>query len=178
MSGTAQNQLLDAARKVLAGLNARIDAAHGNAVPLFDGIADLHDAIGAVERQAKDLPLLALPPELRPDAIVALNAIAHRRVHQDKKWGGTAHDDEHIHGELAKAGAAYAWFGSLHETLRQVALRPDSHLNWILRVIYPSGWVFGWKRESRRQDLIDAAALIVAEIERLDRADETAVKSA
>lgn len=42
----AAPELLAAAEKVLAGLNARIDAAPGNAKPLFDGIADLHDAIG------------------------------------------------------------------------------------------------------------------------------------
>lgn len=38
--------LLAAAQKVLAGLNARIDAAPSNAVPVFDGIAELHTAIG------------------------------------------------------------------------------------------------------------------------------------
>lgn len=37
--------LREAAQKVYAGLNARIDAAPANAVPLFDGIAELHDAI-------------------------------------------------------------------------------------------------------------------------------------
>lgn len=34
-----------AARRVLAGLEARIAAADSRAVPLFDGIADLHDAV-------------------------------------------------------------------------------------------------------------------------------------
>lgn len=37
--------LLVAAEKVLAGLNARIDAADKRAVPVFHGIVDLHDAI-------------------------------------------------------------------------------------------------------------------------------------
>jgi hypothetical protein len=43
----SNEQLLLAARKVLAGLNARIDEAvtKGNPVPVFDGIGDLHDAI-------------------------------------------------------------------------------------------------------------------------------------
>ena len=42
----AAPQLLSAARKVLAGLEALIDAAPSTAKPVFDGIADLHAAIG------------------------------------------------------------------------------------------------------------------------------------
>lgn len=41
----AAPDLLAAAEKVLAGLEARIEAAPPNAVPVFDGIAELHDAI-------------------------------------------------------------------------------------------------------------------------------------
>jgi hypothetical protein len=37
-------------RKVLDGLNARIDASTGF-VPVFDGIAELHDALGQVEER-------------------------------------------------------------------------------------------------------------------------------
>lgn len=42
-----QKELLRAANKVLAGLNARIDeaSASGSPVPVFDGIAQLHAAI-------------------------------------------------------------------------------------------------------------------------------------
>lgn len=41
----AAPDLLAAAQRVLAGLIARIDAAHPSSVPVFDGIVDLHDAI-------------------------------------------------------------------------------------------------------------------------------------
>jgi len=41
----AAPELLEAAETVLAGLNARIDAADPSAVPIFSGIADLHSAI-------------------------------------------------------------------------------------------------------------------------------------
>jgi len=47
-------ELLEAAKTVLSGLNARIDAASsvpGGAVPVFAGIAMLHDAIGHAERE-------------------------------------------------------------------------------------------------------------------------------
>lgn len=43
---SAAPDLLAAAQTVLAGLNARIDAAPSTAKPVFNGIADLHDAIG------------------------------------------------------------------------------------------------------------------------------------
>lgn len=45
----AAPKLLAAAKTVLAGLTARIDAAPGDAVPVFDGIADLHTAIAKAE---------------------------------------------------------------------------------------------------------------------------------
>ena len=41
----AAPDLLAAAQVVLAGLHARIDAADLSAVPVFSGIAELHDAI-------------------------------------------------------------------------------------------------------------------------------------
>jgi len=43
------SDLLEAAKKVLAGLNARIDNAPLHAVPVFDGIAELHAAIHKAE---------------------------------------------------------------------------------------------------------------------------------
>jgi hypothetical protein len=50
----AAPDLLNAAEKVLAGLNARIDASAGpcGKTPVFDGIADLHDAIAKARGQA------------------------------------------------------------------------------------------------------------------------------
>ena len=45
----AAPDLLAAAKTVLYGLNARIDAADGHHVPVFDGIADLNTAIAKAE---------------------------------------------------------------------------------------------------------------------------------
>lgn len=42
-------ELVPAARRVLTGLNDRIDAASSGSVPLFDGIADLHDALNKMQ---------------------------------------------------------------------------------------------------------------------------------
>jgi hypothetical protein len=63
------------------------------------------------------------------------------------------HDDKYVRGELARAGATYALTG--------------------VGVVPPVGlWPWGqpsFKPKNRRRDLVRAAALIVAEIERLDR---------
>lgn len=58
-----------------------------------------------------------------------------------------AHDDEHSNDEIAMAAACYA----LNDTA-----------NWP----WSMGW---WKPTDRRRDLVKAGALIIAEIERLDR---------
>lgn len=48
----AAPDLLAAAKKVMAGLDARIEAAPSTAKPVFNGIADLHDAINKAEVQS------------------------------------------------------------------------------------------------------------------------------
>ena len=78
---------------------------------------------------------------------------------RDRQWneeGWTPeHDDQHSGGELAIAGACYALAASGAEA---------AGLDW-----WP--WSFKWwKPGDRRRDLVKAAALLLAEIERLDRA--------
>lgn len=103
------------------------------------------------------------------------------RVRQMHVEGWTeAHDDQHAAGELARAAAAYAVHASVPpETSFQVDVYGrslhgrDKHfrIGWFLpaHVLWPwdASW---WKPKDRRRDLVRAAALIVAEIERLDRA--------
>lgn len=67
------------------------------------------------------------------------------------------HDDEHSKGEMAQAAAAYAVSDTVY---------PHAQILWP----WDEKW---WKPTNRRRDLIKAAALIVAEIERLDRSDLT-----
>lgn len=73
-----------------------------------------------------------------------------------------AHDDQHYTGDLARAAAAYAY-----EAGRTDQQRADSAGDAPQIWPWSEGW---WKPTDRRRDLIKAAALIVAEIERLDRA--------
>jgi len=83
-----------------------------------------------------------------------------------------AHDDEHVHGELARAGACYAMVAGAAAAV--MAERGETReLSHYSDTSAPKGvWPWAkkwWKPKTRRHDLVGAAALIVAEIERLDR---------
>lgn len=91
-----------------------------------------------------------------------VNEIEAERKRQmwDEGWT-VEHDDARARGEMAAAAAAYALLASHSGYDRQKTYwRPD-WWPWDLK------W---WKPKSRRHDLVRAGALIVAEIERLDRA--------
>jgi hypothetical protein len=81
------------------------------------------------------------------------------------------HDDAHVEGELARAGACYAH----HST------RPEDRRVTMAEVkAWPSYWPWDekwWKPTDPRRDLVKAGALILAEIERLDRAATKAAQS-
>lgn len=94
-----------------------------------------------------------------------IEEIAAERKRQIEAEGWTAaHDDTHDKGEMAIAAAHYASFSAMPEHLRNEVTEEDalSH-GWP----WDASW---WKPTAPRRDLIKAAALIVAEIERLDRA--------
>lgn len=93
----------------------------------------------------------------------------HRQI-KAEGWS-PAHDDFHLGGELAKAAACYALNAALPPITREVAQIGGSERVkqlTFLRRYWPwePGW---WKPKDRRRDLIRAGALILAEIERLDR---------
>lgn len=82
------------------------------------------------------------------------------------------HDDLHDTGGLAMAAACYAAPAPLYKgahIIRPVGDRDGFGPQLVLHDAWPwePQW---WKPKGRRRDLIRAAALIVAEIERLDRA--------
>jgi len=84
---------------------------------------------------------------------------AERRRQIDSEGWTPEHDDDHNAGELARAAACYAVGGRIAESVGV----------GIARWIWPwtNDW---WKPDTRRRELVKAGALIVAEIERLDRA--------
>ncbi|AFA44896.1 hypothetical protein [Rhodobacter capsulatus] len=88
-----------------------------------------------------------------------------RRGQRTREGFDAAHDDAHELGEMALAGACYA-----REAWSALALGVgDTPVPGWAPEDWPwhSSW---WKPSGNRRNLVKAAALILAEIERLDRA--------
>lgn len=102
--------------------------------------------------------------------MTAIDDIAAERRRQIEAEGWTpAHDDTHNDGELAEAAACYA---CPNPTMGKWFIQgPDGMMYPYDRPI-PQAWPWHpqwWKPTDRRRDLVKAGALILAEIERLDR---------
>lgn len=86
----------------------------------------------------------------------ALDILEERRRQVETEGWTPEHDDEHSKGEMAAAAACYA----LNASVPMPKLMP-SYWPWATE------W---WKPTNPRRDLVKSAALLLAEIERLDRA--------
>ena len=98
------------------------------------------------------------PPQSYSQAIH--DVIAERQRQIAKEGFDLAHDDAHAEGELAMAGAAYAVNPTTPDRVK---------LHWWDT---PPWWPWArrwWKPKSSREDYVRAAALIIAEIEKIDR---------
>lgn len=109
------------------------------------------------------------PIEAFAQAWASRDVLAERQRQISTKGWTPEHDDEHHNGQLAVGGAAYALAGlpGVPETSVQAlcaAAGWHSLNDW-------DGWL---KIADRRTNLVKAAALLLAEIERLDRAAEAA----
>jgi hypothetical protein len=111
----------------------------------------------------------------------AIEDVIAERLRQINKEGWTeAHDDEHDAGDLCCAGAAYALNAGcqLNPYMQQELEEPPEFWPWYDDADISGGrgdcpmwgkepaW---WKPTTPRRDMVKAAALIIAEIERLDR---------
>lgn len=95
----------------------------------------------------------------------ALKDVRAERLRQMDEEGWTpGHDDGHCNGEMAGAAACYALYRS---QLSAMVVMGEN----VIETVWPwsPDW---WKPTTRRRDLVKAAALILAEIERLDRETE------
>ncbi|MEN1707952.1 hypothetical protein [Pseudomonas aeruginosa] len=93
-----------------------------------------------------------------------LDVQAERRRQITAEGWTPEHDDEHSHGQIARAAACYALAGSSAPNDETAALLVSLAWPW------DEQW---WKPSTARRDLIKAGALILAEIERLDRTAAT-----
>ncbi|MGA7524100.1 MAG: hypothetical protein WBW84_16730 [Acidobacteriaceae bacterium] len=89
-----------------------------------------------------------------------------RRQIEAENWA-PAHDDEHTDGQLAMAAACYAvaaaWQADGSEP------RPTRETTGMPEWPWDEEW---WKPKDARRNLVRAAALLLAEIERVDRASQ------
>lgn len=109
------------------------------------------------------------------------DVIAERaRQIQDEGWT-TEHDDRHVDDSLAIAAACYARpFDKQGTEVRTEPVdvsggRGDCPVwrqkSYTVPKVWPKSWAPSWwKPKTRRRDLVRAAAMIIAEIERIDRA--------
>lgn len=97
----------------------------------------------------------------------ARDVLAERRRQIEVEGWDSAHDDEHEAGVLATAGAVYARNATIELHPSFIGPRMDAETA-MRRFGWPwhAAW---WKPKGPRRDLVRAAALILAEIERLDR---------
>ena len=90
-------------------------------------------------------------------SIAEQDVLAERRRQVEVEEFDPLHDDMATRGQLAGAAACYALTGVDHWAAKQAA---DTLWPWT------ADW---WKPSDRRRNLVKAAALILAEIDRLDR---------
>lgn len=111
--------------------------------------------------------IAAAPTEAKPaqDAVDAWRDVLAERERQKSAEGYTPeHDNSHRHGDMSTAAACYAMMGRYHYP---AAGHPPPQWPWD-----PDSW----KPTNYRRNLVKAGALILAEIERLDRAAISAKK--
>ena len=101
-----------------------------------------------------------------------VDVMTERRRQIEAEGWTEGHDDEHTKGEMARAAATYALGAAVDSPDRAVIDQFGREgAPYYVHSMWPEGWAREWfKPKSRRRDLVKAAALILAEIERLDRA--------
>ena len=108
---------------------------------------------------------------LSPDSYSkgAMDVLNERVRHESEEGWTPAHDDNHTEGELARAGGCYA----IAAGIQALTSKPGENVAAPPAGVWPwhPDW---WKPRSARENLVRAASLLIAEIDRLDRAEAAA----
>ncbi|MDU7352878.1 MAG: ead/Ea22-like family protein [Citrobacter freundii] len=122
----------------------------------FQMAQKLGEDLDVAEKRIAELEARAFNPAI-------LDVIAERQRQQSVEGWTPEHDDEHSDGEMALAASSYALYA------HKKPIAPAIPYNW--------PWEPEWfKQQGARRDLVKAGALIMAEIERIDRAAGIGVK--
>lgn len=113
-----------------------------------DVVLALLDELEVKDKQIAELEVLAFSPAI-------LDVISERQRQRSIEGWTSEHDDAYQNSELADAAACYA----IHA--HNQGFSTPAHWPW------SPDW---WKQSGPRRDLVKAGALILAEIERIDRA--------
>ncbi len=109
--------------------------------------------------------LLAANPAEQRMSDAARDVLAERARHVSGEGWTPEHDDQYVNGELARAASCYA----------------HASASWMDQRFMPSEWPWDsswWKPTTQRRNLEKAGALIIGEIERIDRAARKAAQEA
>ena len=97
----------------------------------------------------------------------ARDVLAERQQQMEAERWTPEHDDDHDTGEIAQAAACYA-------SPQPIYVKETDYEEGMTGCVrFDGAWPWAdqwWKPKDRRRDLVRAGALILAEIERLDRA--------
>ena len=142
-----------------------------------------HPAPNEPQAEPKREPLsderIEIPGYLRlqiAGTAAAHDVLAERRRQVEAEGWTPAHDDKHIGGQMAMAAACYAAHAAVDECIHCTS--EDTLPSLAVLLARAQGFVAQcwpwshrwWKPSDRRRNLVKAGALILAEIERLDRA--------
>ncbi|WP_411706357.1 hypothetical protein [Edaphovirga cremea] len=126
----------------------------------------INEAVIALKQTGLNVSLAAdlerMNQQLQQSPIVDVITERQRQVSDEGYTSG--HDDIHENGELALAAAEYAIQAAVapwDEDIEYDEHEPGKYWPWDVTC---------WKPTSQRRDLVKAGALILAEIERIDRA--------
>ena len=94
----------------------------------------------------------------------AQDVFAERQRQMSVEGWTPEHDAQHVNNELTRAACCYAT-----HAYERGWTDADTYQQEALPFQWPDNWSeAGWKPKSPRQDLVRAAALIIAEIDRMD----------
>jgi hypothetical protein len=102
------------------------------------------------------------------------DVLAERQRQIEAEGWTEEHDDQHVGGSMAAAAACYAMHSALEEGIRSGEIERYCDRTAPFDEFVPKFWPWDkewWKPKGARRNLVRAAALLIAEVERLDRID-------